>query len=600
MQSLPHPPGAGYRSEPDAKSRPASCVVRDTCNVYVIRHGPRRGARSTSAAASSLDRLGELGVDRITDVLADAPPPRPGAGARARGRGGHPDLGAAGRAGARRRRRPRTGSARRVDERLRPAPGPLLAARAGAGRGHRRRVPDARATAASSVYDAADAGAHDRLGHLPRRASRRLHRRPRLRRRQGLVARGDAVDVQRASRGRWRRSSRAGVLARREPRLLLPSHGEPIAEPAEALARCCARGCRSWPTCDSSSRTTSRRWEREPWVARDAAPAAQPHELRELLRAALRDRARRSLIDWGYDLATGVDWLGPDRSGRRPLLDVARALGDPGRSGGGHALPRRPRGRRQPASRRRAARRSGRPRTSRRCSSSPSATTCPASGTSRSPVDRVLPLGEPLRWHEYELTAHALPGHTLLRGRHRVRGRRPPRRSRRATSRATGRRPRDPQLPVPKPLPRSTTTSRAPSSTGACGPTSSSPATGGARGGDELPRPTRSPTAAGWPSCTASCCRSTRSTSAPEGFARADRAVPVDRLGVAATLDLDVTVRNPFPREAAAECRSSCPHGWTARAGRTGARARRARRGDAPFPSPPARAVRSRARSPPT
>ena len=28
-------------------------------------------------------------------------------------------------------------------------------------------------------------------------------------------------------------------------------------------------------------------------------------------------------------------------------------------------------------------------------------------------VDRVLTLGEPLRWHEYELLLHPLPGHTL-------------------------------------------------------------------------------------------------------------------------------------------------------------------------------------------
>ncbi len=28
------------------------------------------------------------------------------------------------------------------------------------------------------------------------------------------------------------------------------------------------------------------------------------------------------------------------------------------------------------------------------------------------PVDRILPIGQPLRWHEYELTLHALPGHT--------------------------------------------------------------------------------------------------------------------------------------------------------------------------------------------
>ena len=29
------------------------------------------------------------------------------------------------------------------------------------------------------------------------------------------------------------------------------------------------------------------------------------------------------------------------------------------------------------------------------------------------PVDRVLPLGETVRWHEYEITVHELPGHTL-------------------------------------------------------------------------------------------------------------------------------------------------------------------------------------------
>jgi glyoxylase-like metal-dependent hydrolase (beta-lactamase superfamily II) len=29
------------------------------------------------------------------------------------------------------------------------------------------------------------------------------------------------------------------------------------------------------------------------------------------------------------------------------------------------------------------------------------------------PVDRVLPLGESFRWHEYEITVHELPGHTL-------------------------------------------------------------------------------------------------------------------------------------------------------------------------------------------
>ena len=71
-------------------------------------------------------------------------------------------------------------------ERLRPPPGPLLAARAGAD----RRVPSPstarRATAASSVYTLPTPGHTVGSVDLPRRARRpapRLHRRPRLRRR---------------------------------------------------------------------------------------------------------------------------------------------------------------------------------------------------------------------------------------------------------------------------------------------------------------------------------------------------------------------------------------------------------------------------------
>jgi glyoxylase-like metal-dependent hydrolase (beta-lactamase superfamily II) len=47
---------------------PGVAVVRDTCNVYVLRNG-REGVTVDFGAGAVLDRLGELGLDRITDVL---------------------------------------------------------------------------------------------------------------------------------------------------------------------------------------------------------------------------------------------------------------------------------------------------------------------------------------------------------------------------------------------------------------------------------------------------------------------------------------------------------------------------------------------------
>ena len=42
--------------------------VRDTCNVYVLRSG-REATLIDFGSGAVLDRLPELGVDRITDVL---------------------------------------------------------------------------------------------------------------------------------------------------------------------------------------------------------------------------------------------------------------------------------------------------------------------------------------------------------------------------------------------------------------------------------------------------------------------------------------------------------------------------------------------------
>jgi glyoxylase-like metal-dependent hydrolase (beta-lactamase superfamily II) len=43
-------------------------VVRDTCNVYVLRSG-RNGVLVDLGSGTVLNRLDELGLDRVTDVL---------------------------------------------------------------------------------------------------------------------------------------------------------------------------------------------------------------------------------------------------------------------------------------------------------------------------------------------------------------------------------------------------------------------------------------------------------------------------------------------------------------------------------------------------
>src|SRR3989440_12903336 len=47
---------------------PRVAVVRDTCNVYVLRAG-REAIAIDFGAGSVLDRLDDLGVERVTDVL---------------------------------------------------------------------------------------------------------------------------------------------------------------------------------------------------------------------------------------------------------------------------------------------------------------------------------------------------------------------------------------------------------------------------------------------------------------------------------------------------------------------------------------------------
>ncbi len=205
------------------------------------------------------------------------------------------------------RRRPLAAPAAR--QRLRPAGGSLLAARVGAGQRARSPSTGRRAYGGIDVYTLPTPG--HTIGSVTylveldgRRA--RLHRRPRLRRRKGLVARGDAVVVQRR-RGPGgddrllRASSPSGSRT-----CCCPSHGEPIDDPpARARARR-ARGSRSSSTCGAGSRGTSRTGCAQPFEAVTPHLLRNRTMLREQLRARSRRPAPRCCIDFGYDLTTGT------------------------------------------------------------------------------------------------------------------------------------------------------------------------------------------------------------------------------------------------------------------------------------------------------
>ena len=185
----------------------------------------------------------------------------------------------------------------------------------------------------------------------------------------------------------------------------------------------------------------------------------------------------------------------------------------------------------QPAARRRGHGGLGTGERRARARASPAATTCRACGSTRSPSTGALPLGEPFRWHEYELTAHPLPGHTLLRGRDRVRGRRPARRSRRGDQQTTAATAR-PQLPVPQPVPaRRLRRERRALPRGSARPDHQRPLAA-ARGRRRLPRQARSPTAARLVELHGELLPPT-SRFGDGGLRRADRAVPVDGRGAA-------------------------------------------------------------------
>lgn len=205
-----------------------------------------------------------------------------------------------------------------------------------------------------------------------------------------------------------------GVLAGKEPDVLLPAHGEPVGDPTATLER--ARG--------RIAELAAMRLE-DPWRLSDmqARPWAEitPHLLRNRTSfansyALLSESGNALLIDFGYEVSTG---LGPitERSAHRPLLWAIEELQ---RMHGverveavipthyhddhvaGLSLLREAEGSEIWA-----------PANVAPILVDPRRYDLPCLWHEAIPVDRVLTLGEPVTWHEYELTPHPLPGHTL-------------------------------------------------------------------------------------------------------------------------------------------------------------------------------------------
>jgi glyoxylase-like metal-dependent hydrolase (beta-lactamase superfamily II) len=206
-----------------------------------------------------------------------------------------------------------------------------------------------------------------------------------------------------------------GVLARRRPDVLLPAHGEPIDDPAAALART----QKAVGELMELRRNEPDPWDLERWLD-DPWEALSPHLLRNRTSfatsyALLSDAGSALVVDWGYDLWTGYP-SGGERWTCRPLLHSIEALK---RNHGiervdavvtthfhddhvaGTNLLREIEGAEVWA-----------PENVAPILEQPARYDLPCLWFEPVRVDRVLPFGEPVRWHEHELTVHPLPGHT--------------------------------------------------------------------------------------------------------------------------------------------------------------------------------------------
>jgi glyoxylase-like metal-dependent hydrolase (beta-lactamase superfamily II) len=388
-------------------------VVRDTCNVYVLRTG-REAVLVDFGSGAVLDRLDELGVERVTDVLVTHH---------------HRDqvqgLARAAAAGIRIWVPPveeelvadmsRRWETRQLDNDydVRQDRFSLL-----------ETVPVTGTVAEyrTQRYGGVDAYALPTPGHTVGSVTYLVELDGRRLAFSGDLLYGDGK-VWSLAATQWTYTGVEGLAAtilssaallEREPDVLLPSHGGPIEDPAAAVALARER-LQGLVDLKHDVGWDLGRWLREPWVP------VTPHLLRNRTSfgasyALLSDSGAALLVDFGYDHATGLAW-GTERTTRRPLLTSIDALR---RDHGvervevvvpthyhddhvaGINLLREVEGTQLWA-----------PESFADVLERPSRYDLPCLWFDPIPVDRRLPVGEPFAWHEYEVTTYPLPGHTL-------------------------------------------------------------------------------------------------------------------------------------------------------------------------------------------
>jgi glyoxylase-like metal-dependent hydrolase (beta-lactamase superfamily II) len=199
----------------------------------------------------------------------------------------------------------------------------------------------------------------------------------------------------------------AAVLGAREPDLLLPSHGDPVREPDGALATLAQRMQGLIDLRDPRRFNAAERL-RQPFER------VTPHLLRNRTMfatnyALLSDDGAALLIDFGYDVMTTGS--ATERTARRTLLWSLDALDHRVEAAlmthyhddhvAGLNLLREVTGAEVWA-----------PENVAPVVEDPERYDLPCLWFDPIPVDRRLPLEQPFRWHEHELTVYALPGHT--------------------------------------------------------------------------------------------------------------------------------------------------------------------------------------------
>jgi glyoxylase-like metal-dependent hydrolase (beta-lactamase superfamily II) len=205
-----------------------------------------------------------------------------------------------------------------------------------------------------------------------------------------------------------------GVVREHEPELLLPSHGAPMPDPDRAIELTQRRleqlmRMRGGPPWDLVMRLRDPWEEVTPHLLRNRTAMANSYALVSETGAAL-------VLDFGYDLWTGNP-MTATRAARRPLLNSILALRRDGRAErvevvlpthyhddhvAGINLLRDVEGTEAWA-----------PENFAGILEEPARYDLPCLWYDPIHVDRRLPLEEPFGWHEYELTAYPLPGHTL-------------------------------------------------------------------------------------------------------------------------------------------------------------------------------------------